>query len=142
MAGKFSDLLGMLGKLADVPSQIAKDASVGIADAIDAEFSAGLAPDGTPWTGLAESTMARGRSAPPLTDTHDMRDSVDVKPMRGAGISVTIDDPAVHHQYGAPRAHVPPRPILPSGKLPDTWQRAIADAADSAFDRAAGGLRG
>ncbi|GAC1536344.1 MAG: hypothetical protein NVS3B10_00180 [Polyangiales bacterium] len=63
-----------------------------------------------------------------------MRDSIDVRPMRGAGIAITIgDDKAIFHQSGTSR--MPARKILPEGAMPDTWERALADAAEAAFER-------
>ena len=134
---KFADLTRTIKALAKVPSQVAKGAALEIAAAIDAEFDAGLDPYGQPWEPLAEATVARGRFAPPLTDTRTMRDSVQVKPMPGAGISVTFDDPSTHHQYGT--KSMAARPVFPNHGLPDTWQRAIADAAEAAFEKAGGG---
>ena len=131
--GSFANLKKMIAGLGSIPSQIARDASEGIAQAIQDEFDAGTDPFGTAWAPLKKSTIAKGRTPPPLTDTSDMRDGIEVKPMRGAGISVTIPDPGVHHQYGT--RDMPARPIFPD-HMPDTWQRAISDAADDAFARA------
>jgi hypothetical protein len=139
MSARFADLNRVLRELAKVPSQVAADASVSIAAEIEAQFDAGLDPYGQPWVGLSEATLGKGRFPPPLTDSGAMRGTVTVRPMPGAGISVTVDDPAVHHQYGT--RDMPARPILPNAGMPDTWQRAIAEATEAALDRAAGGLR-
>lgn len=127
-----------LDKLARVPSQIAGDAAKTIATEIQRQFDNGLDPYGEPWEQLADSTVARGRTPPPLTDTWEMRDGIEVRPMPGSGISISFEvDYAIHHQYGAPRANVPQRAILPpAGVLPDTWKRALADAQERAFKRA------
>lgn len=130
----FSDLAASIRKLAEVPAQVAKGASEAIAQQIQDDFAAGLDPYGNAWEPLAEATLDKGRTPPPLTDTGAMRDSVSVTPMAGAGISITIDDPAVHHQYGT--INMPARPVFPNQReLPDTWQRAIADAAEDSFNR-------
>ena len=44
-----------------------------------------------------------------------------------------------HHQYGT--VHMAQRAIYPNRGLPDTWKRALDDAAEAAFDRAAGKYR-
>lgn len=131
----FSDLAASIRKLSAIPSQVAAAAAEKIEAQIQDDFDAGVDPYGDAWAPLMPATLAKGRSAPPLTDTGAMRASVVVQAMAGAGISVTIDDPAVHHQYGT--VHMDARPIFPNQReLPDTWQRAISDAAEEALDRA------
>lgn len=131
--GSFVNLQKMIRQLAKVPSQVASGACEGISQAIQDEFDAGSDPFGRQWAELRPATLAKGRTPPPLTDTHEMRDGIEVKPMPGAGIAVTIPDPGVHHQYGT--RDMVARPIFPD-RMPDTWQRAIADAAEDAFGRA------
>lgn len=135
MSGRpFADLASSLRKLASIPAQVASGAAERIAAQIQDDFDNGTDPYGSAWAPLSPATLAKGRSAPPLTDTGAMRESVTVQPMPGAGISITIDDPAVHHQYGT--MYMDARPIFPNQReLPDTWQRAIADAAEDAFAR-------
>ena len=135
----FANLQKMIRSLASVPSQVAKGASEDIAIAIQAEFDAGADPFGNAWAPLEPVTIDKGRFPPPLTDTHDMRDGIEVKPLRGAGIAVTFDEthPAVDHQYGT--KYMDQRAILPD-RMPDTWQRAIADSAEEAFARAKAAL--
>ena len=135
--GSFANLQKMLGQLGRVPSQVASSASEGIARAIQDEFDAGTDPFGRPWAELTEATVRKGRFAPPLTDTASMRDGIEVRPMRGAGIAVTIPDPGVHHQYGT--RYMVARPIFPD-RMPDPWQRVLADSAEEAFSRARGAL--
>ena len=131
---RFADLAPALRKLSEVPAQVARGAADAIAAQVQEDFDAGLDPYGEPWEPLAEATLAKGRTPPPLTDTGAMRASVDVRPGSGAGITFTIDDPAVHHQYGT--VNMPARPMFPNqASLPDTWSRAIADASEEAFKR-------
>lgn len=138
---ELGQLVDNLHALAGVPSQAAAQASEEIDAAIQVEFDAGIDPYGEPWEPLAESTKARGREDPPMTDTEALRDGLEVRPMRGAGISVTADVPYLgfHQGEGSPAAHVPPRHVLPEDELPDTWERAIADALDDAIERRLGG---
>lgn len=136
---RFADLAASLRTLSSIPATAARGGAERIAAQVQEDFDAGLDPYGNAWEDLAEATLAKGRTPPPLTDTGSMRASVDVSPMQGAGISITIDDPAVHHQYGT--INMPARPIFPNqGALPDTWRRAIADAGEEAFERQLGAM--
>jgi len=131
---RFADLAASLRKLSSLPSQVAAGAAERIEAQIQDDFDNGVDPYGSTWAPLMPRTLAKGRSAPPLTETGAMRGSVSVQPMQGAGIAITIDDPATHHQYGT--VDMEARPIFPNQReLPDTWQRAISDAADEAFAR-------
>ena len=134
----FGELEDNLNQLAGVPSRAARDASRDIAKAIDQQFAHGLDPYGEPWAPLAESTLAKGRTPPPMTNSGAMRAGIHVRPMGGAGIEVSCDAEYLgfHQGAGSPRANVPPRHVLPEGELPDTYQRAIADALDAAVERA------
>lgn len=129
------NLSARLRELASVPSQAAKEASESISDLIQEEFDAGTDPYGKSWAPLRPATLKKGRHPPPLTDTHNMRDSIDVQPMRGAGIQITLDEtPATFHQTGTVK--MAKRPILPDGgRMPPTWVDAIADAVDEAVQR-------
>jgi phage gpG-like protein len=134
MARRFKDLASALRKLSAVPAQTARGAADRISAQVQQDFDAGVDPYGDPWEPLAETTLEKGREPPPLTDTGAMRASVDVRPGQGAGITFTIDDPAIHHQYGT--VHMPQRAIFPNRPdLPDTWRRAISDASEEAFTK-------
>jgi len=142
MAKGFTGDIGALGNLAEnlrrlteVPSRAARAACEDIKAAIEKQFDEGKDPYGRPWKPLARSTIARGRTPPPLTDTGDMRDSIEVKPMAGAGISITIGvDYASYHQTGTSR--MPARKILPEGNdMPPEWEEAIGRAMLEAFER-------
>ena len=137
---ELGDLADNLNRLAGIPSQATRDAARGIKRAIDDEFRAGLDPYGKPWTPLQESTIQKKGSSAILIETEAMRKGIKVRPMPGAGIAITSDAEYLgfHQGQGSPRAHVPPRHVLPEGELPDTWERAIADALDNAFERSFG----
>lgn len=126
-----------IGKLASVPSQAAADAADSIATLIEQEFDAGEDPYGNEWEPLSTATKANGRTPPPLTDTGAMRGSVRVQPMRGAGISITVDHPAAPHQTGwtGSRGTGPARPILPSYAFPRGWREALDRAVSAAAKR-------
>lgn len=117
-----------MARLARVPSQTAGRAAPAIAHLIDQEFTTGRDPYGRAWAPLKQSTLAKGRRPPPLTDTGAMRAGVDVKPMQGAGIAITFANavPAVFHQGGTRKMVA--RPPLPGGTFPATWARALETA--------------
>jgi phage gpG-like protein len=134
-----------LGRLADhletltrVPSQAATRAAKTIERAIKDEFRRGEDPYGQPWTALSESTKARGRTPPPMTDTEALKRGIRARPMGGAGIAITSDERYLgfHQGKGSPGANVPPRHVLPEGQLPDKWAKAIGVEVDDLFDEA------
>jgi phage gpG-like protein len=132
---KMAKLESNLRRLSEVPSQVAADAAEAIEELIEEEFDAGNDAYGRAWAPLAPATLAKGRTPPPLSDTEAMRDSLEVRPMPGAGISITIDEPAGIHQTGASRGNwrMPARPILPDRALPRSWTDAIAEAGERAI---------
>lgn len=111
-----------LRSLVDVPSQIARPLADGIAKFIDSGFSAGTDSYGRPWAPLMPRTLAKGRHPPPLTETHAMRDSAQVRPSQGGGVSVVFtDSKAGLHQHGDPPRMVA-REVLPVNTLPAPWR--------------------
>lgn len=131
-------LIDRLHDLANVPSRAAKRISEGISEAIQHEFDAGEDPYGRPWKRLAQTTLDTGRTPPPLTDTRGMRDSLDVRPLRGAGVGITIAHPAGPHQTGwsGPQGSGPARPILPNrATMPIAWDEVIEAAVTEEFKR-------
>ena len=121
-------LTGTLRALAEVPSRASADAASRIGELVQESFDSGTDPYGKPWEALATSTLARGRTPPPLTASHTMRDSVVVAPLSGAGIAITIGTAyATFHNTGT--KYMPQRQIIPqSGGLAPSWRQAIADA--------------
>jgi hypothetical protein len=131
---KLGLLQANLAKLARVPSQVAGDASEGIRSEIEAEFEGGHDPYGKSWEALAESTIARGRRPPPLTDSGDMA-AVDVHPTSGAGIAIEFGpEYSGFHQTGT--KNMPARKPLPEAGFPTSWSKAIADAATARVEKA------
>jgi hypothetical protein len=125
-----------LASLADVPRIAQPLAADRIEALIGIEFDAGVDPYGEPWVPLADATIAKGRHAPPLTDTRELRGSVLAYPSEaGLRVSVgTADHPAGPHQDGwsGPRGSGPARPILPTRGMPESWQMAIDDSIGDA----------
>lgn len=131
-----------LRRLAEVPSRAAARVSSEIEGLIEEEFETGSDPYGNAWAPLTEYTLAKRTQTtePPLTDRGIMRSTLDVKPMRGSGVSITIEHPAAPHQTGwsGPHSDGPARPILPSRTFPARWREAIDAAVDSEVQRTMG----
>ena len=139
---KMGDLAQHIATLASVPSRASKRVAEAIEQLILDEFDAGADPYGNAWAPLEEVTLQKRSqtSEPPLTDYGTMRRSLIVRPMSGAGISITIDHPAAPHQTGwsGPRGSGPARPILPSKGMPLAWQEAIETATDEEIRKSVG----
>jgi hypothetical protein len=131
-------LAANIRKLAEVPSRASTRIAGEIAWLIDSEFAAQSDPYGNAWEPHADSTVERWGPHPILTLSGDMRGSVDVQPMRGSGVSISIDHPAAPHQTGwsGPQGAGPARPILPSGPMPAKWREAIDGAIDAEVRKA------
>lgn len=127
---KMGRLAENIGKLASVPSRASARVAVEIKALIQQEFDAQADPYGNAWAPHAPATIERHGSHAILDLSGDMRRSLDVRPMRGAGVSITIDHPSEDHQTGwdGPQGKGPARPILPRAGLPPLWKEAI-DAA-------------
>ena len=127
-----------LRQLSRVPAQASEDASTKIAGLIQQGFDRGVDPYGRPWAPLKASTLAKGRTPPPLTDTRELR-KAEVKPAKGAGVSVKLGAQygAFHqvgfHVHGKP---VPARPPLPAHGLPKEWNAAIRESVEDAAEKA------
>lgn len=135
--------LGQLGRnveqLARVPSRVASSSATAIRGRLEEQFTEGKDPYGRPWAPLKPATVKAGRHNPPLTDTRKMRDhDLDVRPMGGAGIAITFNPnaPALFHQKGTPTMEA--RPILPTGTMPASWNRALEDASTQSVVKAMG----
>lgn len=109
-----------LRDLVKVPTQIAPVVAKRIKKDIERYFSAGTDPYGKPWASLKESTIRKGRTPPPLTDTRAGRRGIKVAPMRGAGIKITSDvGYMVYHMRAT--EHRAARKFLPEGVMPANW---------------------
>jgi phage gpG-like protein len=124
-----------LGQLAEnldalslVPSRAARRVSGKLHDLIVEEFARGEDPYGDAWAPLEEATIEKGREEPPLTDTGAMVESLEVKPMAGAGVSVSFGaEYAGFHHEGT--VNMVARKVLPDDELPQSWNEAIYGAA-------------
>ena len=154
LRGDFVQLRGAVTRIKKMArggtvQDIARVAAPSLDALVQQEFDRGTNPYGTAWKPLAASTVARGRSAPPLTDTGAMRGGTTVKP---ADTSIVMQSPAPAflHQYGwrlrlaKPKAKRskgqviammthktggPARPIFPDGRIPNGWRQLVRKLA-------------
>ena len=117
-----------LEELARVPSQASTEAAQKLEMLLKAQFDEGVDPYGKPWAPTAKG----GHSS--LYAAGDLRDSISVRPMAGAGIQITVDSPyASFHQAGT--RNMAARKILPDRGLPTAWSDAIEEAIEAAVLR-------
>lgn len=113
---------------------------------IEAQFATGVNPYDTPWKPLRPATIAKGRGAPPLTETGALRGSIAVIP-QGYTLRVIARDPVAGlHQNGWTRKRnkyrrgkvvgqttigpgATKRQILPDGRIPNKWRQQIRKMA-------------
>ena len=124
-----------VGRLTRVPSRAAVPVAEGLFALLYEEFETGTDPYGEPWQELTEYTLAKRSQTtePPLTDYGEMKDSLSVDALPGAGVAITIgtpDKPAAPHQTGwaGPQGTGPARPILPMAAFPKAWNKVVSDA--------------
>lgn len=144
ITGDFERLARLREKLADARG-LNLAASDYVAEEIDteleAQYAGGFDPYNEGWAELAPSTLAGGRTPPPLTDTARMRRGSRALPgVKGLGGGVTVrvtrsgGNPAVpnFHQEGTER--MPARMIVPRAgePLPPAWHSAVYRGAGRA----------
>lgn len=124
---KMGKLAENVGKLAHVPSKAAAKVADALKVLVQHQFLEGQDPYGKEWKPLAPATVERKQSEAILIDSGSMFRSLDVRPMQGSGVSITIDSPAQIHQTGwdGAQGKGPARPILPTKAFPETWRNAI-----------------
>lgn len=122
-------LKGAKGTVTDIVRESSKRVDALVED----EFARGADPYGRAWAPLAPSTLARGRTPPPLTATGTMRGSRVVVPV-GLTTKIRLPFPAAYHQTGTPR--MPARPIVPDGGTPERWEFAVETAATDTIAKA------
>jgi phage gpG-like protein len=87
-------------------------------------FTSSRDPYGNAWADL------KYRDGQPLRDKGHLASGFN---LQVSDLQFTIQNPVkygVHHQFGAPKAHIPARPMLPkSGTLPDAWSEVADEAA-------------
>jgi hypothetical protein len=129
--GGLADAVTKIGALEGLPDRIADRLPAEFSALLDEQFSTGVDPYGDPWAPLADSTIATGRSPPPLTDTGAMHASAVVSASGGV-VTMSVDDPAGFHQTGT--RNMPAREVLPTDArgLPPAYELAIVRVATEA----------
>lgn len=130
-----------LGRLAVLPRQLAAAAAPEITRLQRAQYAAGTDPYGSRWKALAKSTLAKGRRAPPLTDTRTMNNSTTTIPLFGALIGLRHfvgTSYAKYHQHFDRAYRIAKREILPTPKrgLPPGWRLVLDTQAKLLAERA------
>jgi phage gpG-like protein len=141
---KARELSRVMRQIATVPSRIATAVARDITQEIQDNFDRGVDPFYRSWRPLADSTLARGRHPPPLTDTGAGRAGVAVVPRAGAGLRMVVSVGYMEiHQTGS--LTIPNRPprrsFLPVSKMPDTWLEIYQHHMDQEITRTLGGRR-
>ena len=97
-------------------------------------FSESHDPFGNSWANL------RYRDGQPLRDSGNLASSFEPKNVSAEGFQLGTDrEYGVHHQFGAPKANIVARPMLPpNGKLPKEWGEAAQEIAAEVMHEAFG----
>jgi phage gpG-like protein len=121
-----------LSDLSGIPAQIASRVAVRISADIQRSFDAGTDPYGRAWAPLKPRTIAKGRHAPPLTDTGAGRQGVRVFAQSGAGVAMTsaVAYMGIHQSGDQPRMAA--RKFFPEGVLPAKWRAIWQDELTTA----------
>jgi hypothetical protein len=128
----------VVDQLGRLPERLAVAAAPKITELQKAQFDAGVDPYGQAWKALARRTLAKGRRPPPLTDKRRLRNGTGTWPLVGHRLLHRVNAPyGIHHQYGAPRANLSQRMILPTKGLPPAWRRILDEQAKILARRAA-----
>jgi Phage virion morphogenesis family len=124
LTGDFSRLARVteaLRELSEVLPRAEETIASGMQEELAHEFATGTDPYGTLWAPLRPATVAKGRSAPPLTASGRMAASAQARAERD-GVAVTIDPPA---QYLEAK-----RPMLPDHGPPAQLEQLVRGAVE------------
>jgi len=137
----FRQLRRTIELLARVPGRTAALAAPKLTGLLQQQFADGADPYGRPWRPLKASTLATGRTPPPLTGfTGRLKSGTEAAARADhAGIRIRVGAPyGAFHQVGfrVGKTRVPPRRILPAFGLPRSWSIAIRSAAIQAGQEA------
>ncbi len=138
-ASGFPEVIAALRGLAEVPSRTTKAVAPLLLARWRADWRAGKDPHGRAWAPLAPATLAKGRTPPPMIETGGTLASTAVRPLKGAGLAITVGGFAALHMRATPDR--PARTTVPTMGVPASWRGIIAKAAKDQAARAAGGKR-
>lgn len=136
----FPEVTAALRGLAEVPSRTTKAAAPLLLARWRADWRAGKDPHGRAWAALAPATLAKGRTPPPMIATGGTLASTAVRPLKGAGLAITVGGFASLHMRSTTVR--PARPTVPTMGVPSSWRAIIAKAAkEQAAKSTAGGRK-
>lgn len=137
--GRLTGTIAALKTLAKIPAQVAGRAAPRITERMKQDTGAARDPYGRPYAPHALATVKRWGAHPLLDLSGAGIDSLDAKPLPGAGISVTADEHMVFTQAGTPTQEV--RAVFPNTpQLPVAWNRILEDETEAVIAERLKGL--
>ena len=128
--GRLTGTIAALRSLAKIPAQVAGRAAPMIKAQMQKDTRAARDPYGRPYAPHMPATVKRWGAHPLLDMTGAGIESLDARPLPGAGIAVTADDHMVFTQAGSSTQDV--RAVLPnSPQIPATWNRILESEAEA-----------
>ena len=131
------DISKALEELQEVPRLAVEKAAPKIEKIMVQDVAAGVDPQGQAWAPLKDGS---GRT--PFSSSDRMQRQIDVVP-DGLKVRGRLRAPWNVHQYGSrnPRKGVAKRPIFQRNELPPSWDAAMTESAQEAFDEIASKVR-
>ena len=129
LVGAYDELDRVIGSLermqdGELQAAIVADTAEEFLDFVKEGFTSSTDPYGWGWAEL------KYRDGMPLRDNGHLGSGFTVVV---SGTAFTISNPVpygVHHQFGAPLANIPARPMLPfDGEMPEQWEDAAREIA-------------
>lgn len=129
LRGNYAKLATSLKKLdaivqGEVQRKITKNVGAEFLDLTLEGFTTSTDPYGDRWADL------KYRDGQPLRDKGHLASAFNVE---YSDTGFTIHNPVpygIHHQFGAPKANIPARPMLPkSGSIPKAWAEIVEEVA-------------
>jgi phage gpG-like protein len=96
-------------------------------------FRKGVDPYGKPWAPL------KRRNGKPLRDTGRLANSFTARPTAEGFVVGTNTDYAPHHQWGAPKAGIEQRGMVPQPTLSEPWAKSIGRVLENVLKAAVRG---
>jgi phage gpG-like protein len=127
---KLAGLIDRLGRIADgrilkiINQNLAEEAIELVKQGFEDEKD----PFGSPWAPLKRRTGRILQDTARLKNSFN-RPSATSSDAGGFRIGTNVQY-AVHHQFGAPKAKLPKRMMLPTGELPEAWVDKFQKTAD------------
>lgn len=125
-----SVLLRALDAVETAQKPVAKALAKSAAELALEGYDAARSPAGVAWAPIKRPRPG----SRPLVRTRALRESATSPYVYPEGFTFVSTPWGSHHQFGAPRAHIPARPFWPDPEsLPTAWEMRMADAAERAL---------